>query len=435
MNRILQSLVIPVLLLAVVACRPDPVPGDDPKVQKSIDCTIERTLPEGLSDLTITEETLTIHDRTSGADKEYKSLEGIKLTPGLYDLNYTAECQYKLQGNAMQGRLVAQLSNLQITDKTASPLNVSLELRIVPTVRDFVIQEIFFTGTQTPAGRPYVGTNYVVLYNGTDQILYADGIAFCESEFNPAFKFDYKPDLRQTDFIPHAVYVVPGSGKEHPVKPGERFILCDIGIDHKAQNPNAFDLSKADFEWYDESSVPNHTDFDSPLVPNLDKWYCYTRSFFILHNRGLASYVIARMPIAKEQWLQEYVYDYSYIFPATGAEVNKSSYRIPLEWVIDGVNCSVESEHKWTVLPETVDAGYTHCGTINSQKDRFFHSIRRKYLGKDATGNMILQDTNDSSRDFNPMATPSLVEEQGAAIDAQGTPCMTKTYDGVVPIQ
>ena len=38
-------------------------------------------------------------------------------------------------------------------------------------VQDFVIQEIFFTGTLTPAGKQYHGTNYVVLYNGTDRVL------------------------------------------------------------------------------------------------------------------------------------------------------------------------------------------------------------------------------------------------------------------------
>ena len=98
------------------------------------------------------------------------------------------------------------------------------------------------------------------------------------------------------------------------------------------------------------------------------------------------------------------------------------------------MNCSVEAAHKWTILPERIDAGYTHCGKVNSDPNRFFHSVRRKYLGKDADGRMILQDTNNSSEDFNPMVTPSLIEEQGSAINAKGTPCTTKTYDGVVPI-
>ena len=101
---------------------------------------------------------------------------------------------------------------------------------------------------------------------------------------------------------------------------------------------------------------------------------------------------------------------------------------------LDGVNCSVEANIQWTILPETIDAGYTNCGKADHQKDRYFHSVRRKFLGLNALGNPILQDTNNSTEDFNPMVTPALVEEQGSAIDAKGTPCSAKTYDGVTPV-
>ena len=437
MKRLLYILLLPALLVTVTACRPDPVTPDNPKEQKTIACLFERTLPEDVTDLTIQDELLTIRNITTGQDVEYKTLEGIKLAPGLYNLNYTTNCHYKLKGSSMEGRLVAQIENMEVTDQTTDPLKLRLELRIVPTVQDFVIQEIFFTGTLTPAGKQYHGTSYVVLYNGTDKVLYADGVAFCESGFNSARKFDYKPDIRQEAMAVQAVYVIPGSGKEHPVKPGERLILCDIGIDHKVNNPNAFDLSKADFEWYDESSVPTHQDFDSPTVPNLDKWYCYTKSFFILFNRGFASYAIARMPITKEKYLKDYKYDYTYVLTHNGNsyDMSGSCYKLPNDWIIDGVNCSVEAVHQWTVRPETIDAGYTNCGTVDGQEDRYFHSVRRKYLGKDAEGRMILQDTNNSFEDFNPLVTASLIEEQGTAINAKGTPCTTKTYDGVVPIE
>ena len=194
MKRLLYILLLPALLVAVTSCRPDPVTPDNPKEQKSIACLFERTLPEDVTDLTIQEELLTIHNITTGQDVEYKTLEGVKLTPGLYNLNYTANGRYKLKGVSMDGRLVAQIENMEVTEQTTDPLKLRLELRIVPTVQDFVIQEIFFTGVLTPKGKQYHGTSYVVLYNGTDKVLYADGVAFCESGFNSALKFDYKPD-------------------------------------------------------------------------------------------------------------------------------------------------------------------------------------------------------------------------------------------------
>ena len=165
MKRLLYILFLPALLVAVTSCRPDPVTPDNPKEQKSIACLFERTLPEDVTGLTIQEELLTIHNITTGQDVEYKTLEGVKLTSGLYNLNYTANGRYKLKGVSMDGRLVAQIENMEVTDQTTDPLKLRLELRIVPTVQDFVIQEIFFTGTQTTAGKPYNGTSYVILYN------------------------------------------------------------------------------------------------------------------------------------------------------------------------------------------------------------------------------------------------------------------------------
>ena len=96
MKRLLYILLLPALLVAVTACRPDPVTPDNPKEQKAIACLFERTQPDGVTDLTIQEELLTIHNTSTGQDVEYKTLEGIKLALGLYNLNYTATCRYKL---------------------------------------------------------------------------------------------------------------------------------------------------------------------------------------------------------------------------------------------------------------------------------------------------------------------------------------------------
>ena len=128
MKRLLYTLLLPALLVAVTSCRPDPVTPDNPKEQKSIACLFERTLPEDVTDLTIQEELITLHNITTGQDVEYKTLEGIKLAPGLYNLNYTATCRYMLHGVAMEGRLAAQIENMEVTDQTTEPLKLRLEL-------------------------------------------------------------------------------------------------------------------------------------------------------------------------------------------------------------------------------------------------------------------------------------------------------------------
>ena len=303
------------------------------------------------------------------------------------------------------------------------------------TTSDFLIEEIFFTGTLYPSGAQYHGDNYVKLYNNTDHTLYADGIALVESKFTSTQKFDYTPDIREDTMTVQALYVVPGSGTEHPVEPGHSFILCDIGIDHRATNENSFDLSSADYEWYDVSTHASTTDIDSEIVPNLDKWYCYTESIWILHNRGFKSYALVRMPagLTKEDYLRDYYYSYSYVISVAAGDfpMTQSSYKIPNAWIVDGVNCSVETDRQWDILPPSIDAGWTHCGYSDKDQSRYFKSVRRKMIALDENGNRILQDTNNSTNDFNTECVPSLAEEQHTAIDVDGTLATTITYDGV----
>ena len=84
--------------------------------------------------------------------------------------------------------------------------------------------------------------------------------------------------------------------------------------------------------------------------------------------------------------------------------------------------------------PASVDAGWTHCGTIDHDKTRYFKSVRRKVAGFE-DGRCILQDMDNSIEDFNTECIPSVIEEQGTAIDAQGTKATTRTWDGVMPME
>ena len=111
-----------------------------------------------------------------------------------------------------------------------------------------------------------------------------------------------------------------------------------------------------------------------------------------------------------------------------------ASYRLPNNWIIDAVNCCVDSEYAWNVVAPSLDMGWTGCGTMDKDPSRYFRSVRRKYLGLDVNGNPVFKDTNNSSADFNRSCIPSEVELQGTPIDPQGTRCIQLTYDGIVPI-
>lgn len=371
---------------------------------------------------------------TTGNVTSYDRRDGILLPAGLYDCSYTAEVKHLFGSDTLTASVQGMTRSVQLSPASSK---VTVSSFVLEDKGDFIIQEVFYTGTLYPTGKQYNGTGYVRIYNNTDRVLYADGLAFMESKFSTTQKFDYTPDLLSSHMTVHAIYVIPGSGQEHPVAPGESLILCDTGIDHRLVNPNAFDLSHADFEWYDVSSSPSNLDIDSPTVPNLDKWYCYTKSFFILHNRGFKAWALARIPTDKETFLAEnyYEYEYTMVLPAGTFPMSQKAYKVPNEWIVDAVNASVASEYVWNVTDASLDRGYTYCGEIDHDKTRYFKSVRRKLLYKTSDGRCVLKDTNNSTVDFNAGCVPSLIEEQHTAVDANGTPAVTVTYDGVTPVE
>lgn len=411
--------------------------SDEPVVP-TVEASIEIVRPEGVDDLQILKETVVFRNLSSGEEMRFDSTEGLAIPVGIYECSYEAEATYVNAGDeesaVVEGRLIGNAESVQVT---AAGFKLVLPVYLSVDKDDFIFEEIFFTGTRRASGSSYIGDTYFKIYNNTDHVLYADGLAICESKFKSTQFYTYTPDIRQDEMTVHAIYVIPGNGTEHPVAPGESLVICDTGIDHRISNPNSFDLSDADFEWYDESTNPSHTDIDSPTVPNLDKWYCYTLTVFIPHNRGFSSFALARIPIGKEAYLSDYYYDYEYTMylPAGTFPMSGSAYRLPNEWIVDGVNCSVETDRQWNVLPPSVDAGWTHCGAMDSDENRFFKSIRRKMLYLTDDGIRVLKDTNNSTADFNPDCVPSLVEMQHAAIDASGTKAERVTYDGVQPVE
>lgn len=366
---------------------------------------------------------------TTGRVLQFASLQDVKLLVGLYDFTYSADV--KIKGDTTMHHVVAFKPAVELTTS-----NTKVELQAFENIEndDFIIQEVFFTGTLRPSGRQYHGDDYVMIYNNTDHVLYADGLTLLESYFTTVQKFNYRPNIIDTAMTVAAIYTIPGSGRDHPVKQGESLRLVDTGIDHRVANPNSFDLSDADFEWFDESQVPAHLDIDGPTVPNLDRWHCYTKSFFVLHNRGFKAWALARIPIPKEQYLSNYRYTFNYeiVVPAGTYPMEQTKYYVPNKWIVDAVNGSVEARYVWSVTAPSLDRGWTYCGKIDGDKTRYFHSVRRKMLYlKD--GRPVLQDTNNSCADFNPYCIASEIEKQGTALDKSGTKCTTLTWDGVIP--
>ena len=448
-----MNMKVRIILLTFLICIISIAFQDEADIPRTI-ANITIKYADNVQALNIKKQMLVFTNISTGANINIPVGEDYNLPEGIYNCSYKADVTYETTSEGAvsepgsgqagdehqqqpetvthDGKLSGKLESVKINGN--EKLNFTIETFLFTDNDDFIIEEIFFTGTLRASGSQYYGDSYIKIYNNTDHVLYADGLALTESRFKSTQYFDYTPDIRKDTFSVWAIYVIPGSGQEHPVQPGKSLILCDTGIDHRNANPNSFNLSKAGFEWYDNSTNPSHMDIDSPTVPNLDKWYCYTLSFWVLHNRGFCSYALARIPIDKETYLRDYYYTYKYTMylPAGTFPMQQSAYKIPNSWIVDGVNCSVEAARVWDILPANVDAGWTHCGTTDNDKTRYFKSVRRKVAGFE-DGRCILQDTNNSSDDFNTECIPSIIEQQGTAINAQGTKATTITWDGIIP--
>lgn len=323
---------------------------------------------------------------------------------GTYNVIVSGHLDFTLKGVAGQKDFEVSSDNVVI-----SPTSHDLKMTISTFTAQggFVISEIFYTGTSTPEGKSYSGDQYIIITNNSDVTLYADSIAVLESAFLTTTKQDYDPDIMSTHFSVQACYMIPGNGKSVPVEPGQSLKLAINAINHTTEQPNSIDLSDADFEFYDETSNPNFTDPDG-AAPNLDKWYCYTATIYQFHSRGFNSMAIAKMQTSKEDWLENYVYDatYLFVFGDFSKEMTKSGiYKVPNEWILDGVNLSVESVREWNVLDASIDAGWTYCGKVDRDETRFNKSVIRK---QDANGKYV--DTNNSTNDFIPEAAASLLK-------------------------
>ena len=330
----------------------------------------------------------------------------LTLPAGNYTVEVHGNVTYQLNGETVKSPVRAVKENVRINQAPESSAigSTNVALSTYNAQDGFVISEIFFTGTLTPEGKQYTDDQYIKIGNNSDTVMYADGLAIAESDFLTVDKQDYTPDLMQQAMTVSALYVIPGSGKEHPVKPGEELVLAIDAKNHKEFNKNSIDLSKADFEFYDKSSDPNISDDDNPNVPNLLSWTTSSATYFSMHNRGFKAYAIARPQVDQETYTSKYVYNYKWTFTFDGETypMDNDANFLPNTWIIDAVNLSVASDYQWGVVAATLDAGWSHCGSTDQDQSRYGKAVVRKKSGNKWT------DTNNSTNDFNADAKPTL---------------------------
>ena len=343
--------------------------------------------------------TLTELNKNEKVEKVYHNVSSsdfkLELSAGSYEVRATGSVNYTQSGTTAMGEVAGFVSKIDIL--TATTYTVPLSLKITPSGEgDFIIEEIFFAGTATPEGKQYFGDQYIKLYNPTNKVLYADGLVLADSEFLTVTKIDYTPNIMAEAFTAGSMVQIPGTGTQYPVQPGKSIVIAEQGINHKENNPNSIDLSKADFENF---YPPRVKDVDGVGVTNNINLH----GIFIFNNRGNRSYVIARFPEGTATATLQYDYEYK-----VGTKLmQRQALKIPNNWIVDAVNLSTKTGFEWIVTSSSLDSGWAYVANDEKDTSRYGKSVRRKVLSE-KNGKLIFKDTNNSTDDFEILTTPTL---------------------------
>ncbi len=271
------------------------------------------------------------------------------------------------------------------------------ELHFSSTASSWLLQEIYYTGSRTPAGRGYWADQYICLYNNSPYTLYADGLCLSHTPETATLPDNKRWKKNYDNPIAYIIFQIPGSGQEHPVPPGGTILIANQGLNHPTVNPNSHeDMSHADFEWYEPDKY--NQDIDVITVPNLHVWFTYSLTITVLHVRGNWPFFLWRPDTDMQTFMQKHVA--TAIYPS-GATI--TAYEVPEEFILDAVQTG-PSPAKGVItnysFSKRLDAGFAYCDDTYIQK-----SIRRK-VSRVVNGRVILQDLNNSSEDFLMNRTP-----------------------------
>lgn len=337
-------------------------------------------------------ETQTKTTLTTGADG---SVVFTELLPGTYNilanLTLSAAQAEPLTGIAQEIILSGSTSNFMISGEPTMETSVQMA---GGKAGDLVFKEIYYTGSRTPAGGTYFLDQFYEIYNNSTETIYADGLILAIAHPMVAH---INPIPGWTDDPNHvylsSVWRVPGTGEQYPIEPGESFIISQNGTNHR-EDPNGnadcpYPGSIADFETFVDRE--DTRDVDNAGVPNMEMLHHGSMFYFLASVFGPAM-VIFRAD------------DFEALprFTAPGSTSTFEYIQLPVDLILDGVETARDAESVNNKrLPASVDAGFSYCsGSYVSE------SIRRK-IASTIDGRHILQDTNNSSNDFEAITPPT----------------------------
>lgn len=395
-------------LAAVAALSLNSCDDDDDPSFSTITPSI--SLPGALTDISKSDSAfLDVANISNGVSQRFDlrtvAPDAISLEDGLYNMTLTI---YTSRPVGETSAKIVETSRDAKQNVRVSGGNVELSFapkKVTAGDGGLVIAELCLNSKLADGLKSYRGDAWFRIFNNSADTVYADGMCIFESAFKTTSKQDYTPDVMGTDMVVCAIYKIPGNGKDVAVAPGASLLLADVAKDHRADNSLSFDLSKANFEWYDETE--KNLDIDVQDVPNLTCVWKASNTIWQPNTQGNTAFGLGRIGgetggVSDAEYVSDFKYDGKYILVTTNKktgetikkEMSVSGYMFPNDWIIDAVTLSPTTQWAWNVTDQSIDAGHVSLGSTGTDKNRLGISARRK------VSNGSLADTNNSSEDF-----------------------------------
>ena len=127
-----------------------------------------------------------------------------------------------------------------------------------------------------------------------------------------------------------------------------------------------------------------------------------------MHTRGVKSYALVRPMVDMATFMKDYRYKFGYTFKQGEYVIpmDENEYFIPNSWVVDAVNLAVPTVHEWNIISPILDKGFTYCGHVDADEQRYNKAVVRLKEDKKWI------DTNNSTHDFQPNAVPTYLKNK-----------------------
>ena len=333
----------------------------------------------------------------------------VNIAPGTYNISIRKTVKNE-QGEDV--KMVMVMENVALTHDNQMVDGKVTSLPMSALGQDFIFSEVFFNG-ETNSGRMMHPDQYIVIFNPTNETLYADGVSIAVTQH--ISWWDKKPWYDQ--FYPNRVPIggfitIPGNGTDVPVAAGEKLVIAFTAINHaevtktmqtkdsegnvidvEVAYDHAVDLSGADYEIY---YGPDASDVDNTEVPNVLISENGDSYGFFFQPRGYVSPLIFRLADGRQATIEAFIAANSSKFVQSTEEGDVESviWSVETSKILDGIQTSdVPQDVKTRCIPVVVDEGKFLVNGCHRQE----LCIRKEIK---VGGKIFYKDTNNSLEDM-----------------------------------